>query len=153
MTWGLPGFGKTQLALRYFSLFKNEYTHAIWVDASSSGSMRDAFLTIAQQIDHRLSPDMDSAKAVSVVKQFLAKLESGRWLMIIDSYDNDSFDIRAFFPSDDMRSGSILLTSIRSKMADHLDARGVEIKGLSESAGREILFPQKRTKLPSDVSK
>ena len=151
--WGLPGFGKTQLAIHYQSILKNEYSHVIWADASSLGTIQHSFLDVARQIDQTLAAGTDITRAVSTVKRFLAKPDSGRWLMILDSYDNDSFDIRTFFPSGGMWSGSLLVTSVRSKMAYHLDARSIEVKGLDENAGREILFHQKRIVSPSNFSR
>src|SRR5438876_746441 len=37
--WGLPGFGKTQLALRYRDQNEKKYKCTMWADASSPGSM------------------------------------------------------------------------------------------------------------------
>lgn len=150
--WGLPGFGKSQLAVRYQTIFQHEYSYILWADGSSLGSMRDSIFNVARQIDSTLSIGSDNSRAISVVKEFLVKSGAGRWLMIIDSYDTESFDIRTFVPSAHMGPGSLLVTSVRSKIAYDLDAQGIELKGLDEHAGREILLHQMHIKLPSSSS-
>ena len=73
--------------------------------------------------------------------------------MVIDSYDTDSFDIRTFFPSPQVCSGSILITSVRSKIASNLSAWGLEIKGLDVDAGSKMLVKYLGDKTPDESSK
>jgi hypothetical protein len=75
---------------------------------------------------------------MSAVKQWVKRKTNGEWLLILDGYDNDSFDIRQFFPSQD--TGRVIVTTVRSKIAPGLDAQGIEVKGINESAGAELLL-------------
>jgi hypothetical protein len=54
--------------------------------------------------------------------------EKNKWRMAFnsDGYDNESFDIRTFFPSQD--SGRVIITTVRSKIALGLDAQGLKSK-------------------------
>ena len=55
-------------------------------------------------------------------------------------YDTESYDIRTFFPSAHVGLGSLLITSVISKVVYDLDAQGIELNGLDEHAGCEILL-------------
>jgi tRNA uridine 5-carbamoylmethylation protein Kti12 len=94
--WGLPGFGKTQLALRYKNQNEKQYKCTMWADASSLGSMRDSFLAIAEEMDSRVTLMSEERRVILAVKQWLKAKTNGEWLLILDGYDNESFDIRPF---------------------------------------------------------
>lgn len=143
--WGLPGFGKTQLALRYKNQNEKQYKCTMWADASSPGSMRDSFLAIAQEMDSTITLLSEERRVISAVKQWLKKRTDGEWLLILDGYDNESFDIRRFFPSQD--NGRVVVTTVSSKIALGLDARGIEVKGIDESLGVELLL--QKAQLPA----
>ena len=151
--WGLPGFGKTQLAIHYLSSYKFAYTHIIWTDASSHEAMKDSILNASRQINGALSATINDAGALSVLKDFLVKSDTGRWLIVMDSYDTDSFDVRSFLPSPHVCSGSILITSVRPKIASMLNARRIEIKGLDDDAGSEMLLHYMGNKAPNQPGK
>jgi hypothetical protein len=110
----------------------------MWADASSLGSMRDSFLAIAEEMDSRVTLMSEERRVILAVKQWLKEKTNGEWLLILDGYDNESFDIRPFFPSQD--NGRVLVTTVRSKIALGLDAKGIEVKGIDESAGAELLL-------------
>jgi len=59
--------------------------------------------------------------------------------MIIDSLDDlDNFDARQYVPR--CEHGTILITSSLSNTAKALDARSIEIEGLADEAGAELLL-------------
>src|SRR2546423_1282825 len=66
LLWGLPGFGKTRVALRYRELFKHRYDAIIWVDASTLDSASDSFCQAAACIRARL-PSLSSTLATLTV--------------------------------------------------------------------------------------
>ena len=47
---GLGGIGKTQLAIQYAYIHQNDYTSIWWVDASTTQTLSEGFLGIAQQL-------------------------------------------------------------------------------------------------------
>jgi len=135
--WGFPGFGKTQLALRYRNQNEKQYKCTMWADASSPGSMRDSFLAIAQEMDNTITPISEERRVLPAVKRWVNKNTNGNWLLILDGYDNDSFDIRPFFPS--QHTGRVIVTTVWSKITIGLDAHGIEVQGIDKSAGAELL--------------
>lgn len=145
--WGLPGFGKTQLAIHYKLKFQKCYSCVLWADASYPGSMRDSYFEIAQNIDKSLT-SVREEQFVSVVRQWLSRATNSKWLLILDGYDSDYFDIRPFLPGGECRHGSLILTTIRSKIADPFNALSVQIDRIDENAGTKILLSKMRIKSP-----
>ena len=47
---GLGGIGKTQLAIQYAHIHQKDYTSIWWVDASTTQTLSEGFLGIAQQL-------------------------------------------------------------------------------------------------------
>ena len=47
---GLGGIGKTQLAIQYAYIHQNDYTSVWWVDASTTQTLSEGFLGIAQRL-------------------------------------------------------------------------------------------------------
>jgi hypothetical protein len=147
LLWGLPGFGKTRVALRYRELFKHRYDAIIWVDASTLDSASDSFCQAAACIRARL-PSLSSTlatltvgdkdEAVFLVRRWLEH-DCMNWLMVIDSIDEpDEFDSRKFLP--DCNHGAVLATSSLSGLAKAWDMQSLEISEIDTQAGTELLL-------------
>ena len=147
LLWGLPGFGKTRVALRYKELFKHRYDAMIWVDASTPDSASDSFCQAAACIRARL-PSLastlttltigDKDEAVLLVRRWLEN-DCTNWLMVIDSIDEpEEFDTRKFLP--ECNHGAILATSSLSGLAKAWDIQSLEISEIDNQAGTELLL-------------
>jgi tetratricopeptide (TPR) repeat protein len=86
---GLGGVGKTQLVLEL--LFRTKYKHAkctiIWIPATNSESLHQAYLEVAQQLNIPGWED-DKADVKRLVQEYLSKESTGRWLLVFDNADN-----------------------------------------------------------------
>jgi tetratricopeptide (TPR) repeat protein len=86
---GLGGVGKTQLVLEL--LFRTRYKHAnftiIWIPATNSESLHQAYLEVAQQL--RIPGWEDDKQDVKrMVQEYLSKERTGRWLLVFDNANN-----------------------------------------------------------------
>ncbi|KAH6683908.1 hypothetical protein B0J14DRAFT_571676 [Halenospora varia] len=92
--FGLGGVGKTQIAIRYAYWLHAQQadTSIFWIYASNVERFRHSFLELAQNLD---IPGADSPKVeiLALVKEWLERKETGKWLMIIDNAD----DFEMFF--------------------------------------------------------
>jgi hypothetical protein len=147
--WGLPGIGKTQIAIRYQGLFRAQYSSIIWVDATTRESAIDCFSDILPQLGKRPNPTSPpefrrrtashEKEILSAVKSWLMLRSKGNWLLLIDSYDDaESFDVRQFLP--ECGHGNILITTTRSEMASELDMDSIEVGAIDSAAGSKILL-------------
>ncbi|KAL2827973.1 hypothetical protein BDW59DRAFT_159931 [Aspergillus cavernicola] len=118
---GLPGIGKTQLAIRFARVHKRDFSAMFWLN----GNDRDSLLRSLSSILPRLpgqgpipAPRNETEindRAYQVLS-WLAKEENTDWLLIFDDIGQELFDdsseiddLKAFFPPVD--HGSILITS------------------------------------------
>lgn len=156
--FGLGGVGKTQLALEYVYWLKEPQPHIsiFWVHANNAERFRDAFMTIAETYG---LPGYDDPQVdiLLVVKKWLEKRESGRWLMVIDNADeiqlfygrptndaNDSPDgnetnLARYIP--DCSHGTILITTRDKKTGFRLTngSQLVEVGNMGLDESEELL--------------
>jgi hypothetical protein len=163
--WGLSGQGKTQLALRFQQLFGYKYTSKLWVDATSFDTLLESFTEIALVVDESnttskiasfsqlsVSPSSKAKQIIAIVKSWLERKSNMGWLMVIDSVEDiDSFDIRQVLPACD--HGSIIITSTRADTSSVAGMQGIEVAGIDEKAGVEMLLQKINQTLHSDEGK
>jgi hypothetical protein len=124
-----------------------------WVHASSVDRFRHAYESIAQEYE---VPGYHDAKAdvLSLVRKWLERQSSGRWLMVIDNADDKEFffsdnasspegNLGAYIP--ECRHGYVLVTT-RNKQAGLDLTRGmdpIEVKKMGSEESTRLF----RTKL------
>ncbi|KAJ5213388.1 hypothetical protein N7449_000557 [Penicillium cf. viridicatum] len=156
---GLGGVGKTQLAIEYCYqvLSQSPVTWIFWVHASNMVRFEEGFRAIADRvkIPGRQDPQ---ANIFKLVEDWLRDKKRGKWLLIIDNFDDDGFLCKP--PTTGTRSqfnlnmtkplleylprntnGSIIFTSrsreIAAKMVD--DKNLIEIKPMEMFEALELL--------------
>ena len=159
---GLGGIGKTQLAVTYAKLHKDNYSAIFWLNIKDEDSLKQSFAQVATQIlrEHPLagrlsSVDMkgDLDEVIDAIKGWLSLLYNTRWLMIYDNYNNPksgkntdlaAVDIRQFLP--ESYQGSVIITTRSSevKMGYRIQVTKLEniqdsLKILSNTANRKGL--------------
>ncbi|KAI1742224.1 hypothetical protein F4680DRAFT_464108 [Xylaria scruposa] len=98
--YGLGGIGKTQIALAYIYRLKSTASDisVFWVHASNTNRFRQAYAEIAEKCQ---VPGHDDPKedVLPLVKKWLEKKHSGRWLMVIDNADDAQLFYRLAKPT------------------------------------------------------
>jgi hypothetical protein len=123
--YGMPGVGKTQLALKYtvVSFSEHRYSYIFWVSAATVEKLSQGLVKILDllKLPDRFNPDQ-SAK-LTAAQQWLEKrsLESEeRWLLVLDNVSKHTLrDIRSHLPRTNS-AGSILFTTRTEDLADAL---------------------------------
>jgi hypothetical protein len=139
---GLGGVGKSALALEYSFSCSKTYTSVFWADASSEASLfrsaRDIaetlilhytrqgipygeivnFLSLGGLLGHDrqiMAVEKGERQIAGAVKQWLSIEDNGRWLLILDNYnDIGSVNIHELLPTCDV--GHVIITSRKSNI-------------------------------------
>ncbi|KAL0384875.1 UNVERIFIED_CONTAM: putative late blight resistance proteinR1A-10 [Sesamum radiatum] len=108
---GMPGLGKTTLALKIYrdSRIQYEFPTIIWVYVSEEYNKKDIFLTILKKFTQQ---DMSRKSEEELAQQVKEYLSTGKFLIIMDDvWTVDAWDqIEAALPKSN-RYGKILITS------------------------------------------
>src|SRR5258708_1307969 len=124
---GLGGIGKTQIAIEYAHLHRNEYPYVLWVNAASRETLVEGFVTIARLLDLPVKDEQDQNIIVEVVRQWLVNHE--HWLLIMDNADDLNI-VYYFLPTH--RTGHILLTTRAQAVSKLAQSIEVDIMDIEE---------------------
>jgi tetratricopeptide (TPR) repeat protein len=103
---GMPGVGKTQLALKYAERHRKDYAAVLWVSAASRETLLSGFAALAGVLNLPERNEADQEKAVAAVRRWLDTTEQ-TWLLILDNADELEL-LQDFLPSG---RGHCLLTT------------------------------------------
>jgi hypothetical protein len=161
---GLGGVGKSTIALEYSFRWSGSYTSVFWADARSKASLLQSARGIAEHLvshyagqgvptgdidkflglggllgqdQQIMAAERGEQRIAGAIKQWLAVEGNGRWLFILDNYDDiDSVNIHELLPTCD--AGHVIITSRRSG----LQALGttLEIDEIEERSGILLLL-------------
>ena len=148
---GLGGVGKTQLVLEL--LFRTKKKHPIcsiiWIPATNSESLHQAYLEVAQQLG--ISGWEDDKKDVKrLLQEYLSKESTGQWLLVFDNADDIDMWIAKASGSEGFRplidylpkskQGAILFTTRDRKIAVKLAQQNVmSVPAMEEDAATRLL--------------
>lgn len=152
---GMGGIGKTQLAVEFVRLHKDDYTAIFWLDGSSEEQLRQSLMNAALRIPQQeLNADTQAALTDSTsnmgviiqgVIQWLSLPTNTGWMLVLDNVDHDylsrpndssAYDIEKYFPGVDV--GSILITSRLEIIRQHF-RNGFRVGETNEDDSRRIL--------------
>ena len=133
---GMGGIGKTQTALEYAYLYKDDYLTVLWAKADSPEILNTDFASFAGLLNLPGEREQDQKYAVDAVKRWLEVHTN--WLLILDNVE-DLDMINDYLPP--APQGHILLTSYR-QVAGGMAFR-LEIDKMTPEEG--ILFLLNRT--------
>jgi len=144
--YGMPGSGKTQLALRYTEKHQSLFSSIFWINASTPDSASTSFSEAAALIV-RSWPTKDLPipyQGSDDRRRVVSRLRSTRytqWLLVIDSVDDIyGRDFTEYLPGPDCQHGSIIITSARKEVAGILGMKGEEIGSLDPHNGQQLLL-------------
>ncbi|KAK4220954.1 kinesin light chain 3, partial [Podospora fimiseda] len=155
---GLGGIGKTQIALAHvYWLHKTSPDVSIfWVHAHNAEKFRQSFVSIAQECQMPGSFD-PKADILLLLKRWLERKESGRWLMVIDNADDthlffgmpkesvsrdelkDEGGLGKYIP--DCAHGSIIITTRNKETASRFvkGKRPIEVGKMDQGESKQLL--------------
>jgi NB-ARC domain len=118
--WGLPGIGKTQVALRYERQHRGTYQHVFFVNATSAQTIVTSYRDIARMLcsDETRAKELDKIGAERLIQAWLAKHTD--WLLIYDNAIQPSV-VRRYTP--EQGRGHILFTTRNEITAEALVER------------------------------
>ncbi|KAK4220484.1 nucleoside phosphorylase domain-containing protein [Podospora fimiseda] len=155
---GLGGIGKTQIALAhvYWLHRTSPEVSIFWVHAHNAEKFRQSFMSIAQecQIPGSFDPKVD---ILLLLKRWLERKESGRWLMVIDNADDthlffgmpkesvsrdglkDEGSLGKYIP--DCAHGSIIITTRNKETASRFikGKRPIEVGKMDQGESTQLL--------------
>jgi hypothetical protein len=148
--YGLSGFGKTQLALKYWADSSSLYTSRIWIDATSLETAYESFSEVLFKIGQPLPGNLASGSPASLssssklvfsaVKRWLSDPRNVGWLMVIDNVENldGQLHIQDLIPEGE--NGRILVTTTQHEALSIIDGESIEVGKIDDNAGAEILM-------------
>ncbi|MFH1036178.1 MAG: FxSxx-COOH system tetratricopeptide repeat protein, partial [Pseudomonadota bacterium] len=101
---GLGGVGKTQLALEYSYLHRDDYSLVWWVRCEEPATLASDYAALAEPLG--LPPSPDQTQAVAAVRQVLATRPG--WLLVLDNVEKPE-DLKNYLPPGDR--GHVIITS------------------------------------------
>ena len=82
---GLGGVGKTQTAVEFAYLHRNDYRYVLWARADSETSLISEFLKLAEQLNLPEKDARESARTIAAVQRWLSSTEG--YLLVLDNAD------------------------------------------------------------------
>lgn len=124
--WGMPGVGKTQIALKYcLEFYIRRYTHIFWVSASTTGKIRQGIESLLDELEspERFSPEQKFRLAAA--RRWLESDEPDRaWLIVFDNVNADTIDtLRELSPKANPH-GNMIFTTRFPEVAEALSTTG-----------------------------
>ncbi|QRV94760.1 nephrocystin-3 protein [Ceratobasidium sp. AG-Ba] len=127
---GLGGVGKTQLALKFVELYKNDYQYVFYIDCTSTNTLNADLISIARE--RGVGETADDALT------WLANIH-GNWLMVYNNADDITINLRGYFPPSP--HGSIIITTRNRgavNLAHDMDA-ACQVTAMPDEEARELL--------------
>ncbi|KZP16585.1 TPR-like protein [Athelia psychrophila] len=149
--YGMPGLGKSQLALQHANLAftSRDYSHIFWVSASTISSLSQGLTRILVLVNHAERNHPDQAVQLAAVCLWLEQSDRHgcrRWLLILDNVTAEgAMFLREHLPRQNA-SGSILITTRTSHIAESMantagqEHRVFELKALSRAQSANLLL-------------
>ena len=161
---GIPGVGKTQIAIEYAYRFGSTYRSILWSRAENNETMVSSFIQIAEILNLPEKNEQKKDHIISAVLNWLSK--NDRWLLVYDNIENMSrlsnfipigikghilittraqaiggvaqrIHVKPFLPKDGARYILHRSGIISSKSEDN-DSSGLTLKGHAESLSTEL---------------
>lgn len=111
---GMPGVGKTQLALRYAKLSESKYSLIFWISSSTVEKLNQGFAKVLNLVDHPERLHQEQSARLTAARRWLEESDadgSVNWLLIFDNVAREGVGfLREHLPRKNRR-GSILFTT------------------------------------------
>ncbi|GCE15698.1 helix-turn-helix domain-containing protein [Tengunoibacter tsumagoiensis] len=131
--YGMPGSGKTQLAVEFAYRYASSYQAIFWVEAGTEEQIRQSYLAIAEMLQLPVAPKKGSQHLVASVHRWLSMHK--QWLLIWDNLRTRELLQRFLSPT---LQGTILFTT-RLPTLGAL-AVNLEVAPLKPEEGAQLLL-------------
>lgn len=135
---GMPGCGKTQIALEYASRHEEEYRTILWLDATSQHTFKEAIVSLAESLCFLEQDRADDRQLLRAFKRWLQQHD--HWLVILDNVRDLSY-VNHVVPVH--QSGHILVTTSSQATGEFASRIPIEQMPQEES----ILFLLRRARI------
>lgn len=119
--WGMPGLGKTQLALSYAESSYNvgRHTHVLWISATTVEKVSQQFTRVLDLLQHLDRHNPDQAARLTAARLCLEQSDEHlKWLIVLDNVTPATLQfLREHLPRHNGH-GSILITTRTLEVAE-----------------------------------
>lgn len=137
---GLSGIGKTQIALEYVYLYRDEYQYVLWVQGGSRRQLIASLSELANTLYVSFTGERNLTHLIESIHRWLQ--EHREWLLVLDKV-NDLAAISSIL----RLSGHVLLTTNSQVINDTVSDAGMQLLELSSMALNEgTLFLLRRSR-------
>ncbi|KIM22344.1 hypothetical protein M408DRAFT_291301, partial [Serendipita vermifera MAFF 305830] len=143
---GMGGCGKTQLVSHFLQEYQSLYTQTVYVDASSSSSIKTDFQTWARTLE-----DGHESDAWEDALRILNRVPNGeKWILILDNADDPSLNINSFLPQ--AINITILITSRNPDLGNLSTTSHLELGEMTtdEALSAMLQAARRRPPLPNE---
>lgn len=128
---GLGGIGKTQLAIAYARLYKDEYSSVLWCNATTAQTLHASLRTIFRNSNSSQDlSKLDDAQILAQFQDWMSRRNRKEWLLIFDNYDEpEAFDIDLVCPKG--HRGFVIITT---RLPDLFQGRQMRLQPLKNSS-------------------
>jgi tetratricopeptide (TPR) repeat protein len=136
---GLGGIGKTQMALEYVYLYRDEYQYVLWVQGGSRKLLTASLSELANTLHVSVTGERNLAHLIETIHRWLR--EHREWLLILDKVDD-----LAAISSMLQLGGHVLLTTNSQTINDTASDAGMQLLELDSMSLEEgTLFLLRRS--------
>ena len=136
--YGLGGVGKTQLALQFVNISRDDFEVIAWIQANTHTRFMQSLLNFASTLGLPVDKgsDNDDYQLVQKVKSWLNKSRK-TFLLIFDNLEDDHI-LTQIWPASN--TGSIIITSRSLSVAAERTEKVMQLKSFEKMAAVNILY-------------
>lgn len=139
---GMAGCGKTQMVSYFLQEKGNQYTHVVFVDASSAFSLKADLQAWAQSLGNGHEGDVWE----DAIRLLQSGVSEGKWLLILDNADDPRLDILSFLPK--CYEGTVIMTSRNRSAGDLASLHHLELGEMEPDEAFTVLLRAAQRHLP-----
>ena len=154
--YGLGGVGKTQIAIQYAYLHKNDFELICWLRANDWNTLVNSYVELCQDDDiislgfPRVHDGHSNVFIAERLKTWFARETTLKWLLIFDNADKieEPEETRSVVDLIPRGQGCVLVTSRNRASDGELANAGCEVVEMQESEAVQFLLECSRNKDP-----
>ena len=148
--YGMPGVGKSELALRFAQLTSDndDYAYVMWISASTTEKLTQGVDSLIDLLNLPYLSDIDQKARLLAARRRLETHDKscGRWLIIFDNVQEPVLDALRNLVPRTHNGGSIIFTTKSEQIASILASHGthqhrlLELQPLNSSEAATLLY-------------